>query len=224
VDILWYFDDCWTDKKYGDIITRANRSRPKMGLAVRRVDGTKVSSNEAKDMREYASTVITKLIDRIGPDPRVNPKMLTKTLIKSLFYDEFRRAMLELEAEKKELRLCAGHWKAEVMLGQALLRRNSLAEGNVTKSVFSDDSTSFGVKAPPPPQLQPPPTAPPNVWDAAPMKASKRALESSPGPKSPSASHAQKRAKDNTSLLGQKTSSSLVPSRKSSIPQVLTAN
>jgi hypothetical protein len=34
-------------------------------------------------------------------------------MVKSLFYDELRQAILGLEAEKKELRLCLGHWKAE---------------------------------------------------------------------------------------------------------------
>lgn len=221
-DVLWYFDDCATDTKYGNIITEANRSRPRMSIAIRRADGVKVSTDEYKHIRDYAGTIVRKLVDRIGPDPRISEaKSLTKTLIKSLFYEEFRRAILELEAEKKELRLCAGHWKAEVMLAQALLRRSSDLEGNAAKSVVS---TISDLKAFPPPQLQPPPTAPPNVRDTAPTNASKRALELSPGPKSPSASHAQKRTRDNTRVSGPKTLSSLVPSRESCIPQVLTAN
>jgi hypothetical protein len=178
-----------------------------------------MTSIEFKDIREYASTVATKLINRISPDPCFNPRMMTKKMIKLLFYDEFCRAMLELEAEKKELCLCTGHWKAEVMLGQALLRRNSVTEGNVAKSVLSVPSTSASVKAPPPPQQQQQPTVPPNVWDTVPMKASKQALESSPGPKSPSVTHAQKHTKDNTLLLGQNTLLSLVHLCESSIPQ-----
>jgi hypothetical protein len=163
--------------------------------------------------------VATKLIDHISPDPCFNPRMMTKTMIKSLFYNEFCRAMLELEAEKKELCLCTGHWKAEVMLGQALLQQNSVTEGNAAKSVLSVPSTSASVKAPPPLQQQQLPTVPLNIWDTAPMKASKWALESSPGPKSPSVTHAQKHTKDNTLLLGQNTLLSLVHLCESSIPQ-----
>ena len=54
----------------------------------------------------------------------------------------------------------------------------------------------------------------PQLWDVgdmAPNATSKRALELSPGPKSPSASHAQKHTKDDVIHSGLKTSSSLVP-------------
>ena len=34
------------------------------------------------------------------------------TVIKS-FEEEFHQAILDIEAEKLEFRLCAGHWKAE---------------------------------------------------------------------------------------------------------------
>ncbi len=56
-------------------------------------------------------------------------------------------------------------------------------------------------------------TAPiPQVWDVAPVNAAKHALELSPGPKSPSALHAQKHSKDDTILFGQKTMGSSVSS------------
>ena len=185
-----------------------------MSIAICCADGVKASTDKYKHIQDYASTIVRKLVDRIGPDPCISKaKSLTKTLIKSLFNKEFRRAILELEAEKKELCLCAGHWKAEVMLTQALLWQSSDLEGNAAKSAQSVVSTISDLKAFPPSQLQPPPTAPLNVQDAAPMNASKCALELSPGPKSPSASHTQKRTRDNTRVSGPKTSLSLVPSR-----------
>ncbi|KAH9029645.1 hypothetical protein EDB85DRAFT_1891914 [Lactarius pseudohatsudake] len=68
----------------------------------------------------------------------------------------------------------------------------------------------------PPDDTPDPPTASiPQVWDAAPVNAAKRAFELSPGPKSPSALHAQKRSKDGiVALFGQKTTRPSVPSNQ----------
>ncbi|KAI9439804.1 hypothetical protein H4582DRAFT_2056505 [Lactarius indigo] len=67
----------------------------------------------------------------------------------------------------------------------------------------------------PPDDTSEPPTAPiPQVWDVAPVNAAKRALELSPGPKSPSASQAQKHSKDGIALTGQKTTGPPVSSNQ----------
>ncbi|KAI9434415.1 hypothetical protein H4582DRAFT_1793231, partial [Lactarius indigo] len=184
-EVLWYYEDCATDKSYGDIITKNNKYRPKMNLTIRRPDGSKVSAQEFANIRHSTAII---------------------SFIKHLFKAEYDRAILELEAEQRLLRLCYAHWKADTMIGQVFVRRNEVdakAASNrarATSSRPSDDTSE-------------PPLAPvPQVWDIAPVNMAKRAFELSPGPKSPSASQAQKCSKDGVSLSGQKTTGPSVPS------------
>ena len=89
-----------------------------MNIAIRKTDGIKISSDLYKSMQDHADLVVRRLLEGISSDPRVvGAKSLTKSVIKSLFYEEFRQAILDLKAEKRELRLCAGHWKAEKLRG-----------------------------------------------------------------------------------------------------------
>ncbi|KAH9030364.1 hypothetical protein EDB85DRAFT_1891659 [Lactarius pseudohatsudake] len=129
-------------------------------------------------------------------------KSQTKTFVITMFKTEYNRAILELEAEHKLLRLCYAHWKADNLLGQKLQRRSDAKKkaARAASSIPPDDTSE-------------PFTAPiPQVWDAAPVNAAKRAFELSPGPKSPSASQAQKRSKDGIALSKQKTTGPSVPS------------
>lgn len=214
--VLWHFEDCETDKSEGDILTAANKNRPKMSLAIRRLDGSKISQMEYANVRRSADLVVTKLHSLIASDPRMsarigNPKLRTKTFIKSTFGPQYRQAVLELEAEHKLLRLCSAHWKAEVMIGQAFLRRgdtDSKAAANQTQ--ISSQTLPLNVAADDPPLELPAPTLL-QFRDVAPVNAAKRMLEMSPGPKSPSARQAQKRSRDDTTI--RKPSSHSVPQR-----------
>ena len=210
-----------------------------MNIAIRKTDGIKISSDLYKSMQDHADLVVRRLLEGISSDPRVvGTKSLTKSVIKSLFYEEFRQAILDLEAEKRELRLCAGHWKAEVMLGQALLRRNGGSGSNAAKGVSNvgaflpplligppkaaapvNASRSSDGNASLPLQLRPPPTRPPKV--TAPINTIKRTadtMELSPGLKSSRKSPAQKRKKDDPVFGGQKNSLPVVPSCEYCIP------
>lgn len=89
------------------------------------------------------------------------------------------------------------------MLGQAFMRKSD-AENKRAR-------TSEALSMPPPKQPNCAPTQIP-VSDVAPINAAKRALELSPGPKSPSASHSQKRSKDKTKHSGQKNKGPLASS------------
>ncbi|KAH8993198.1 hypothetical protein EDB92DRAFT_1787005, partial [Lactarius akahatsu] len=62
-EVLWYSDDCATDKTYGDIITAQNQYQPKMNLALHRSDGSKVSSQEFSNIQRSTNIAIQKLID-----------------------------------------------------------------------------------------------------------------------------------------------------------------
>ncbi|KAH9036407.1 hypothetical protein EDB84DRAFT_1560889 [Lactarius hengduanensis] len=209
-EVLWYSNDCDTDKKYGDIITKKNKYRPKMNLAVRRPDGSRVSPQEFSNIRHSTLIIYHKLIKLAGSDPRAmrdgDSKPPTMTFIKNLFKTDYDKAVLELEAEHKLLRLCTYHWKAEALIGQMFRGRSEIEASSRARAAASM----------PPDDTPDPPTASiPQVWDAAPVNAAKRAFELSPGPKSPSASHAQKRSKDGiVALFGQKTTRPSVPSNQ----------
>ncbi|KAH9077347.1 hypothetical protein EDB83DRAFT_2311863 [Lactarius deliciosus] len=211
-EVLWYDNDCETDKTYGDIVTQQNKYRPKMNLAIRRPDGSKVSTQEFSNIRHSTVIIFQKLLSIITSDPRM-PESLTKTSVKNLFKTEFDRAVLELEAEQRLLRLCSNHWKADALIGKMFSARNEAEASNRTRAASSM----------PPDDTPSPPTAPiPQVWDAAPVNVAKRALELSPGPKSPSASHVQKRSKDRVVALSrQKTTGPSVPSNQPPRPRKL---
>ncbi|KAH9077679.1 hypothetical protein EDB83DRAFT_2311388 [Lactarius deliciosus] len=211
-EVLWYDNDCETDKTYGDIVTQQNKYRPKMNLAIRRPDGSKVSTQEFSNIRHSTVIIFQKLLSIITSDPHM-PESLTKTSVKNLFKTEFDRAVLELEAEQRLLRLCSNHWKADALIGKMFSARNEAEASNRTRTASSM----------PPDDTPSPPTAPiPQVWDAAPVNVAKRALELSPGPKSPSASHVQKRSKDRVvALSGQKTTGPSVPSNQPPRPRKL---
>ena len=209
--VMWYFEDCATDKKYGNILTEANRSRPKMALALRDENGNKIESPTFNNIRLISDLIIRQLLEKHSSDHRViGVKSLTKSVFKSLFHAEYRQAILNLEAQESALRLCARHWKAEVMLSQAFLRRGSVdPEGKHGRSV--PPSTISSSDENPSQPWEPLHAVPiPKHWDAT-NASSKRSHELSPGPKSPGSSQAPKCPKEQATLSGERTSSSLVP-------------
>ena len=173
-----------------------------MQFAVRRANGDLLSNLEYANIREYADLLVRNLLDKYDPRP-AGAKSMPKREFKTKFNDQYREAILELEAKEPILRLCAAHWKAEVMISQSFLRRSQeTSKAARGRSVVPSEVNSSQLP-------EPLPAVPiPMVWDSAPTNTSKRALEMSPGPKSPSSSHTQKRTKDN---ITQKVSSSLVP-------------
>jgi hypothetical protein len=193
--VLWDYEDCSEDTLEGVILTDINKSRPRMKLALRHPDGTKIPNKVYENIRQSADIITQKLANLIKSDPRsaVYPDTFlprTKTAIRNFFKVKYDQALLDIEAEHNLLRLCSYHWKADHMLIQALHRR-----------VEAERATKNRTSANPEPKEPSTASLPRAV---APMNAAKRALELSPGPKSPSASHAQKRSKE-TAVSGQKT-------------------
>ena len=218
-----------------------------MQLGLRNEDGTLVSANVYDNVRVYSDLLVCQLLEKFSMDDRLKAvKSVTKSIFKSLFYTEYRQAILALEAEEPLLRLCARHWKAETMISQAFLRRGgggteSKHDGHpivpkpssvvpkpssvvpAPSSIVPKPSTVIPVPSsivpksssvvPVPSSVVPSPAIPMlwDVGDIAPNAASKRPLDLSPGPKSPSASHAQKRTKDDAIVPGLRASSSLAP-------------
>jgi hypothetical protein len=97
-----------------------------MHLAIHHADSTKFSKPEYNAVRKSAEMVVENLVDLVGLDPHLarhadDPKLPTKTLVKSLFPTEFTQAILQLEVLRTVLHLCSGHWKAKIMINQAFL-------------------------------------------------------------------------------------------------------
>ncbi|KAH8997728.1 hypothetical protein EDB86DRAFT_3076549 [Lactarius hatsudake] len=210
--VLWDFKGL-KDQPGPLIITQSNQSRPKISLALRRPNGDLLSNLEQSNIRCSADIIILKLLKFADSDPRSavrtdKSKPWSKTLIKKFFPNEYDQAILDLEVEQKVLRLCSAHWKADAVVTKVFQR----LEAKATAEAEAAAAAAAGFARAPSPHsnlsnnLYPPaPTASiPRHQEVAPMNAAKRALELSPGPKSPSASHAQKRSKDNLAS-GQKT-------------------
>ncbi|KAI9441845.1 hypothetical protein H4582DRAFT_2074012 [Lactarius indigo] len=196
--VLWDFEDCETNKSQGDIITDKNKSRPKLSLAIRRPNGTKISNAELSNMQCSAEMIVQKLINFVNSDPRLAcagaPKARTKTFIKKYFTAEHYRAVLDLEAEQKLLRF----------------KEKAMAAMNAAPATSPQSNLS----------LEPPTAFVPQIQEVAPMNLTKRALELSPSPKSPLALHAQKHNKDNhvPAVSGQKTIGSRGPLNQNQRP------
>jgi hypothetical protein len=189
-----------------------------MHLAICRWDGKVISSPKYNNIQRSADIYTERLIKlaRMHPNSRTDvTKLPTKSDIKKWFNAEYSQAILNLEKDQKLLRLCAGHWKADTMLGQAITRSNVMESkrAKARKNVVSSDQF-------PMPDPSEPLIPAPFLQAVASLNVAKCALELSPGPKSPSASHIQKRSKDEAAVLGQKTNAPYVPSnRKPFFPQ-----
>jgi hypothetical protein len=175
----------------GVIIMEANRRRPRMALAIRCIDGRLISGEEFKVILQVAKAITRALIARIIKDPCAvvfNNKLRTKSTLKKFFEPEYNQTLLELEAHNKHLHLCSAHWKADHMIGQVLL---NLGDTNDTTALTADagapsSSLSHSNKALP---LELYSASILQVSDVMSINVAKRALEQSPGPKSPSAVH-----------------------------------
>jgi hypothetical protein len=209
IGVLWDYKDCASDPEV--IITEFNKHRPRMALAIRRPDGKKISPQEYSKIRCATDLIAKRLINTVNSDPRAAMHVSTpqtKTFFKKWFEDELNQAILDLEAQQTLLHLCASHWKAEAMITQVLLRRNEGVAKDSASAVFPNPFDMTDSQLPVPLQT----TMITPACGMAPANVAKRALESSPGPKSPSASHTQKCSKDDAMPSGQKTASPQGPS------------
>jgi hypothetical protein len=216
--VLWFNYECHTDKMAGDIFSPSNLCQPKMHLAIHHWDGKAISSPKYNNIQRSADIYTKHLIKlaRTHLNSRTDiTKLPTKSDIKKWFNAKYSQAILNLEKDQKLLHLCAGHWKADTMLGQAIARSNVTESKHAKAHENVVSSDQFPMPDPSEPLI---PT--PFLQAVASLNVAKRALELSPGPKSPSASHIQKRSKDEAAVSGQKTNAPYVPSnRKPFFPQ-----
>ncbi|KAH9013043.1 hypothetical protein EDB84DRAFT_1568846 [Lactarius hengduanensis] len=183
LSVLWKDKDCKMNASEEEILTEANPCRPKMALAIRCPDGSIASAQEFSNMRHSADIIVQSLVERVSSDSRTtgcggSSKSLTKTFVKNSFGAEYRRAVLDLEAEQKLLRLCSGHWKADAMITKAFQRRNleeskRKAATNCKRAPSSESNPSDAKDSQ---LLGPSPAVPlPQLWDTAPVNVANRA-------------------------------------------------
>jgi len=119
-EVLWYLDDC---KRDPDIKTSAsNKSRPPLEPSIRHADGTMISFGEWSAIKATARLVRNDLLSLPPPkDHRAKDRRKTKTFFRTYFPREWQDALEKMETLQPLLALCAAHWKADHVLGNALL-------------------------------------------------------------------------------------------------------
>ncbi|KAF8263928.1 hypothetical protein EI94DRAFT_1595124 [Lactarius quietus] len=171
VSVLWVYEDCKNDPSGEIIITEANKRRPKLSLAICHPDRQKISRQQYSNMRTSANIIMRRLINFANTDPcsASHTSARTKLFIKGLYPAEFRQAILDLEVEQMLLRLCSGHWKADLLLSQAFLQQGEAEGRAAVKTVRAAmlEHSNMMVKAS---QHLPPP----RVQEVAPANTSKR--------------------------------------------------
>jgi hypothetical protein len=87
--VLWYHEDCQTDKTAGDIVTAANKHRPKMHLIIRCEDGSVISGPEFENIKHSAELLVERLIACVAKNPQrmlvSTSKVPTKSNVKKWF-------------------------------------------------------------------------------------------------------------------------------------------
>ena len=111
--VIWFYNDCVTDKSVGNIIMEGNKSQQKMQLAVHRPDGTILSNSEYTDIHRATYLITHELVKHISSDPLFaacagDSRLWTRTFLKTNFYPHYHQVLLDLEADQK-LCLCACH-------------------------------------------------------------------------------------------------------------------
>jgi hypothetical protein len=96
----------------------SNRSRPPVHKVIRHKNGTGVTPSQWKSIRASALAVTASVLAGLSThDPRAANMPCGKRYFKTFFPKEWEAALFELEAAAPVLTLCAGNWKADLVLG-----------------------------------------------------------------------------------------------------------
>jgi len=161
-EVLWNAEDCKYDPDVK--LSYSNPSRPSMEKAVRHADGTLISPGEWSAIRATARLVRLDLINL--PPPRYlkdrrgkNQLSHTKTFFRTYFPKEWQNALGKMENQQPLLALCSAHWKADHVLGNALLtgakashEANDSEEEHGDVEIALDTRLAGGSKRPKSPQ------------------------------------------------------------------------
>jgi len=119
-EILWTFEDCRSDPMVD--VTEFNKSRPAMDRAIRHENGTMISLSEWNAIKGSARMIRYELQKLPVSDRRGAPKKRRgKVYYRSHHPKEWAEAIAKLERLQPLLMLCTSNWKANQVLGNALL-------------------------------------------------------------------------------------------------------
>ncbi|KAH9948378.1 hypothetical protein B0H21DRAFT_679681, partial [Amylocystis lapponica] len=151
-EVLWNIADCQDDDDACP--TNSNPSRPPMQKAIRRTDGTLLTSAEWNHIQSSARQLTAGLLmlplSKNVSSRRDQKIKLTRTHFRSYHRDKWLKAIHELERRHPVVALCSGHWKAEHILGASLLSkrssskrrshgRDNLSESDDNGAISADD-------------------------------------------------------------------------------------
>jgi hypothetical protein len=101
-----------------------------MLFALRHEDGGLVDIEHYKEIRASGQALVKNMLFKSIPKDRAYQyRPHTKKFFMDVCRDTWNKAVHQYETEHPLLKLCAGHWKAEHMLGSILLSKKSKAEG-----------------------------------------------------------------------------------------------
>lgn len=143
-EILWCLDDCKDDDDVK--ISPGNESRPSMQFAIRKTDGTLISDGVWGAIKLSSRQVAQSLLSlKFKKTDETRTK--TKQYFKSFHSAEWTEAITQLEQLQPLLQYCAGHWKAEHVLGATLSSITSTnTKSTATKRLRGQDDPSSSKK------------------------------------------------------------------------------
>lgn len=148
--VLWTWEDCQNDPLVG--LTASNRSRPPVHKVIRHKTGTGVTPSQWKSIRASALAVTSSTLAGLTTrDPRAANVPRGKRYFKTFFPKQWEAALLELEAAASILTLCAGNWKADLVLGTVSSKAPTTAPPSCAPSPHSSSQRSQSLVPPPPP-------------------------------------------------------------------------
>jgi hypothetical protein len=126
-EVLWNITDCQRDSRACP--SKSNPSRPPMHKALRHADGTMLSKNEYGRVLAAARHLSAELLQLKPPKDSsqkgISLQKPTRTYFRVFHHIEWMNKINELERLHPLVGLCFDHWKAEQILGSALLSKQS---------------------------------------------------------------------------------------------------
>ncbi|KAF8879369.1 hypothetical protein BD779DRAFT_1447003 [Infundibulicybe gibba] len=137
--ILWTIEDCRNDPM--GVVSEGNLSRPKMDKCIRDQKGVPVTLAQWRAIRMTTRLIIS----QVFPLSSFEGDNRKKSYLKTYHGDDWISAIFTLERKEPLVALCAGHWKADQVLGVVLKaqqkKKTSPSEDEADLDDSDEDST-----------------------------------------------------------------------------------
>ncbi|KAF8871781.1 hypothetical protein BD779DRAFT_1477938 [Infundibulicybe gibba] len=120
LEVLWTLKDCL---EFKGLVSKANKSRPKMRKCVRHLDGSTIDIGMWYAIRATAHMIVNRDLLTLppAPPPAKPDASKTKKYFKNYHVRQWYATVIALEKAEPIVAHCAAHWKAEHILGGCLL-------------------------------------------------------------------------------------------------------